>query len=131
MGYARGPPLSCQVSPDNELDLTCAEVGSAVSTLQAGKTTARSKDSAHLLKNPVGTSFFGRNILTKLLNVFFKTVALNMCIWLLGGSFYFQKMLGLLIFSLIVCGEVFTKQAAKLATCFGCVGGHKNTTKSH
>ena len=70
--------------------------------------------------------------------LFFVAPALQICIWLMGGSCYCQRRLGLVMqptFAPIVCGEVFTKLAAKLATarvvsswplpssCFGCEGG--------
>lgn len=136
-GRQHGPPLSFQLLPDTEPDFTCAEVASAVGTLKAGKTTGMSKVSAELLKHLVGLPF-GLYLLTELLNAFLRdpgTANLHLAdgwVILLPKKAWVTDAAD---FRPIVCGEVFTKLAAKLATarvvsswplpssCFGCVGG--------
>ena len=110
---------------------------SAVSTMKAGKTTGMSKVSAELLKNLVALPF-GLYLLTDLINTFLRDPdAANLHLadgWviLLPKKAWVTDAAD---FRPIVCGEVFTQLAAKLATarvvstwpmpsaCFGCVGG--------
>lgn len=113
------PPLSFDDLPVSESDFTDHEVHCAVQKMRPGKTTGMSKVSVELLRCLVALPF-GLHCLATMLNSFLRNPQLANLELAAGWVILLPKTLwpeDAKSFLPIVCGEVFAKLAARLATC--------------